>query len=395
MLPETAETRPPLSTFQYIVLPQLFLALVIAVRPSATWRLLAFLLMAFVNLKALSFTSGNPDIDNALGSVFGTIIYTSLYLLFLVDPTKDFRHKKDLVTPSDLPLPRKVYWALCVQNALRGIGWNYRVPNIAPSSHEPRWSFVMSQCRRALRYLFIIDAAQTYIHANPVFSHSTNTALSLGAQGYVFRSINVITYMGRIYCLLQLQYTLLAIFCVAVGLSESGDCPPLFGNWRDSYTLRRFWGRTWHQMLRRYFASIGKSLAGWLGFQPGSNLSSYTQLYAAFIISATQHLIGDIMVGKGYTGWSFQFYLAQAVAITAEDAMIALARRAGINKPTSITRIIGYIWVFVWFTAMMPPYVDSQVAAGLHVGEPFPISPTSHAVRMLNETIDVDLAQIF
>jgi hypothetical protein len=105
--------------------------------------------------------------------------------------------------------------------------------------------------------------------------------------------------------------------------------------------------------------------------------------------------MGDIMIGKGYSGWSMQFYMAQAVAITVEDAVIALARRAGINKPTPMTRIIGYIWVFVWFSAMMPPYVDKQVAVGLHVGEPFPISPTSHAVRMLNETMNIDLTQLF
>jgi hypothetical protein len=126
MLSEDAE-RAPLSIFQYMVLPQLFLALVIAVRPSAAWRLLAFLLMVLVNLKALTFTSGNGDTDNALGCTFGMTIAMSLHLLFLFDPTKDFRHEKDLVPPSDLPLPRRIYWALCLQQAVRGVGWNYRV----------------------------------------------------------------------------------------------------------------------------------------------------------------------------------------------------------------------------------------------------------------------------
>jgi len=131
---------------------------------------------------------------------------------------------------------------------------------------------------------------------------------------------------------------------VATGCYEPKDCPPLFGPWRDAYTLRRLWGRTWQQIMRRFVAPIGKAIARGLGFEPGSTLSSFTQLYAAFIVSGLIHTLGDAMVGVQYFGSSMPFFVAQAVAITVEDAIIRLARRAGIVKSTSLTRTFGYIY---------------------------------------------------
>ena len=121
----------------------------------------------------------------------------------------------------------------------------------------------------ALRYIFIFDAAQSYMHLNPLFSLSGNASLPITAQGYGFCCVNIIAYMARVYCSVQLQYTLLGAFCVTIGFYDAKDFPPLFGRWRDAYTLRRFWGsvyfplfplkfahshifrRTWHQMMRR------------------------------------------------------------------------------------------------------------------------------------------------
>jgi len=91
------------------------------------------------------------------------------------------------------------------------------------------------------------------------------------------------------------------------------------------------------------------------------------------------------MLGMEYCGLSFLFFLAQAIAITVEDAVIALASRTGIDKSTYLTRIIGYMWVFLWFSISMPWYLDWQIAAGIKLGEPLPISPISHVIRMLNE----------
>jgi hypothetical protein len=121
------ESKPPLPAFQYLVLLQLFLALVVAVRPKVVWRFAAFLLILYLNLRIITFTTGDIDRDYALSVAFGCLIANALHLLLVTDPTNDFRHANDLVPPRDLPLLRKAYWAFCLQNAARGIGWNYEV----------------------------------------------------------------------------------------------------------------------------------------------------------------------------------------------------------------------------------------------------------------------------
>ena len=120
----------------------------------------------------------------------------------------------------------------------------WQLPYTPCAIDEPRWSFVRSQCLRALRYSFILDAAQSYVHLNPLFARplSGGAVLSIKAQGYGFRCLNIVAYMGQLYFTGQLLYTLLSVFCVAIGFYEAKDYPRLFGGWRDSYTVRRFWG---------------------------------------------------------------------------------------------------------------------------------------------------------
>jgi hypothetical protein len=143
--------------------------------------------------------------------------------------------------------------------------------------------------------------------------------------------------------------------------------------------------------FRQFIASIGKSVSRGLNFKSGSHLSSYTQLYVGFTVSGLAHMLGDAMVGMQYLGLSFPFFLAQAVAITVEDAVIGLARCAGIDTPWYLTRVVGYIWVFIWLSISVPWLLNWQITAGLGLSEAVPVSPVRQAVRILNETANVDI----
>ena len=63
-------------------------------------------------------------------------------------------------------------------------------------------------------------------------------------------------------------------------------------------------------------------------------------------------------------GMSIQFFLLQAVAITLEDAVIALGSRLG-HKESIAFKLIGFAWVFAWFAFSMPIWLDPEVHAGL------------------------------
>ena len=108
-------------------------------------------------------------------------------------------------------------------------------------------------------------------------------------------------------------------------------------------------------------------MASFLGFPPGTNGSSYTQIYTAFFISGVAHLGGDAMVAPSHIGVSFPFFIYQALGITFEDMVIAAARRAGL-KETKGMRVLGYVWVASWFIVTATPWITMSGIVGMGSG---------------------------
>lgn len=146
----------------------------------------------------------------------------------------------------------------------------------------------------------------------------------------------------------------------------------------------------------QFVASIGKSIVRSLGFPPGSAASSYTQLYAAFTISALAHTAGDAMLSTRmeYVGRSCPYFIAQAVAITFEDAVIGLARKAGYRK-SLFTRAIGYVWVIFWFTFSIRLFLGWMFSAKYQAAEELSMSPTRMALMALNSIYAIDITARF
>lgn len=141
----------------------------------------------------------------------------------------------------------------------------------------------------------------------------------------------------------------------------------------------------------QFLTSHGKAIARTLGFRTGSQASSSTQLFAAFILSAIIHAGGDAMVDIKHLGASFPFLFLQAVAITVEDAVIAISGRLKIRSSPTISRLFGYLWVFWWFSMTLPSYIDWLVEAGIVGSELFPVSPIRFILRFLH----IDISQFF
>lgn len=111
----------------------------------------------------------------------------------------------------------------------------------------------------------------------------------------------------------------------------------------------------------------------------GSLVSRYGQLYLAFAASAFLHHFPALMHGTGgekVNQNQLVYFLIQPLAITAEDVVIYLGKKAGIKqscessnrsklrpgstprkKATDVTigktRALGKIWTFSWFTCCL------------------------------------------
>ncbi len=134
------------------------------------------------------------------------------------------------------------------------------------------------------------------------------------------------------------------------------------------------------------FAAFGILVARKLSFNRGTKASSYTQLYVAFLLSGFIHSVADAMVGWHWAGTSVPFFLVQAVAITAEDIIIALCNRIGFRKRTFTTQALGYAWVFAWGVYSFSMYRDLAIRAGWGWATRWALSPVDIFYKLAVQT---------
>ena len=122
--------------------------------------------------------------------------------------------------------------------------------------------------------------------------------------------------------------------------------------------------RVWHQMLRKALTSHSNFFARALRL-PRGPITTYFKLFISFFISGLVHAAGDYILYQNFSqGKSIQFFILQAACITFEDAVIAIASRLG-YKECKAFKLIGFIWVFWWFTFCIPMCLDPGLRAGI------------------------------
>ncbi|KAL7284573.1 hypothetical protein ACG7TL_001865 [Trametes sanguinea] len=311
-----------------------------------------------------------PVHDYAIGSGIGSRWLGTLVLLWFCDPLKEWRYGDEKVAPAEYPILKRLYYTACILGNPRLIGWSAQVANIPPpKAASSRGEFLRDRILRAVQCVLLLDFAQSYMQLQPFFRSLGTDAFPTGLRGFAVGFLCRLAWYVRPYATVKLACTVLAIICVAASLFNGNpeDWRPAFGDWSDAYTVRRFWGYAFGPVLQShvnnvltYFTITGRTIANALGFKRGTNASAYTQLYTGFALSGMMHVWGDVMLGTPYIGNSMKFFLANACAITVEDAVIAVGRRMfGLGRePTKWTIRLGYFWVIAWFYVVGPLYVD-------------------------------------
>ncbi|KAL8822573.1 MAG: hypothetical protein Q9191_006693, partial [Dirinaria sp. TL-2023a] len=230
----------------------------------------------------------------------------------------------------------------------RYIASSYQTSNTPPySSSQPtyipsRFRFLLRKCtivttcylimdllalrRETSRYPIIFASSQI-----PFFSRLWYGALT--ADELAFRTVTTLGVWFGAYCAIQGFYSALSFLAVLLGISRPELERPVFGNViRESSTLRGFWGRGWHQLLRGRLVAA----ADWLTYgvlwlpRPGETRSSefarivtkYTHLTCVFLVSGLLHSSIDSAKWMSWEEWgSLMFFVLMAVGIMIEDAV--------------------------------------------------------------------------
>lgn len=185
-----------------------------------------------------------------------------------------------------------------------------------------------------------------------------------------------------------------------VGAAQPGAWPPLFGDPRQAYSIRRFWAKFWHQQFRTVLASIsGVVVQSQFQFQSQTRtrssgatlpllLTRYTRLLIALLISGTLHLNSDRVQGvHPRESGAVRFFFWQFVGIVVEDSVQAAyyawssylssphndykktqstkRPEQGDDEPPAVwARTLGFIWVGTFMIFVAPTWMFPVLRAG-------------------------------
>jgi len=356
----------------------LLIALVHGGRPNARCNWIFFIPIFTLYTYSVFFcASDNAVADFSLVTTLMGLIPTASDYILLRNRQPELKKISQKKATTEMTFTECLTWAASLLATPRGIGWTHEpTAHIPPRPAASRGKFIASQFLWVIFYYILLDIACIHIRENPCYSKG---GPSFAAFGWWWRT-TVLLYIILVYCTTSGIYATVSIISVAIRLCEPGDWPHLFGSLSDAYTLRKCWGyvltifffshpltkldsRVWHQNLRRMLTSNSNFLAA-VFRPPKGTFTTYFKLFTTFLISGLMHASGDYILHQNfYQGTSVQFFVLQAVGITFEDAVIALASRVG-YKQSGVFKLIGFVWVFAWFTFCMPLWLDPQVHAG-------------------------------
>ncbi|KAJ5178574.1 uncharacterized protein N7500_001273 [Penicillium coprophilum] len=157
---------------------------------------------------------------------------------------------------------------------------------------------------------------------------------------------------------ISFYYRVASIVSVSLGDSPSNS-PPIIGRMADMYTLRNFWGKFWHQMLRLPLTSTSNFLARDVLGLPRSSLERYVNVFIVFFLSGLVHVVIDSVrnVSPKELG-TMSFFLSFVVGYMIEDGVLALWKRTRGSQnnglPAWWQRALGFCWVITWLGITSP-----------------------------------------
>ncbi|KAF2688439.1 hypothetical protein K458DRAFT_148106 [Lentithecium fluviatile CBS 122367] len=226
----------------------------------------------------------------------------------------------------------------------RGVGTSWEVPHLWPGQRST--AELASIVRRLVRQC--VGGRSTI----PV----TKRELAVRVHGAVANFLPD-------YLMLSAYHDFFAIFFMAVGLDQSWEWPPLFGQISEAYSMRRFWSLFWHKLIYRSFNSHAATISRGVGINQKTVVSRLVNNYLVFLLSGIMH--GAVMWKFGIPcAWSasMQYWLLQPVAFVLEGVVQHCWGRFGRSRLSwvrpsvlaAFERIVGYMWVVAWLVWEAP-----------------------------------------
>ncbi|KAJ7034142.1 membrane bound O-acyl transferase family-domain-containing protein [Mycena alexandri] len=360
--------RNAVSQITYLSSSFLFFNLLALVVKPSPYRRLLFLPLLLMSPYLLSLSTGYPTMDYCIATAWFTYLFAASDFILLTDVQRELRIMKPSQRADEpiehASLRRRIAWALKLFTSTTGVGWEHqpRYP-LRPSPSIPRRIFVRDQLLQALLTGATFEGVNYYFHTRHPSLYAGGPSLT--SFGWLWRYQTIWAWSVPLAASSICVQSLSAAYSVGTGASGPEDWPPFMGSFALAWSVRNFWGRTWHQSMRRFLSAHGKFVAHkMLRLQPGTKASAYAQLYVAFLVSGTMHYLPEYMALRHWGGGALWFFLLQAVAITVEECAQGVGRWLGITGGWKC-KLVGYFWVWSWFAFCLPIWQDPLLHTGV------------------------------
>ncbi|KAJ5239421.1 hypothetical protein N7468_004040 [Penicillium chermesinum] len=292
-----------------------------------------------------------------------TVVFQALDVLFIRP-----RDGSDVPLTHGQSLIARLYDATKLLTHPRGINTGHQTKNVPPQpayyarrnmGSPPRGRFLLRQSAIAIWQYLALDLFST-VALQQALAQDAHEKLppvvqwNLSVEQWVERLIsNLVAGAVVSRMIIDLHHRVFSIIMVGLGLESPSECPPLFGRIADAGSLRGFWGKFWHQMLRHPLSSVSEFLAlDVLGLPRGSLLGRYTVVYLVFFFSAGLHVVLDLVQGIPLpeSGALLLFTLAP-LGLMIEDGVKAAWKRSRSPAGQPLfawTKGLGLLWSMAW-----------------------------------------------
>ncbi|KAK1991081.1 hypothetical protein LX36DRAFT_663642 [Colletotrichum falcatum] len=175
------------------------------------------------------------------------------------------------------------------------------------------------------------------------------------AHELAIRSFFAFNSLWGPYAFYTQLHSSMALFFVALGIDEPDEWPPVFGDIRQAWSLRRLWSKFWDRLIYRPVNGLGEMFmtAVGLGQRPFRGRKRWLLNGLVFAISGIFHAATDYLSGvKCSWMWELWWWNMNFVGIVGETALLYLIQahfpRFYERMSGKAGKAIGFFWVFAW-----------------------------------------------
>jgi len=275
----------------------------------------------------------------------------------------------------------------------RWIGTSQEAPYIRETdpktSKQSRLGFVLSRLHHVI-FLMLTEvireiAVQNLVKIQPtdvleikesffrrLFLDVNSHSSGIDSRELLIRMTVFLSGVRLSYVQLTILHDIFAAVFVGAGLDEPREWPPLFGDIREAYTIRRLWSRYCDRLFYRTMScwarEILRRVKVWGG--TGTTWNKLILIIAVFALSAGIHLVAAKVVGRD-CGLQQEalWWLINTLAVLVEAAVETIVSNlvspptwwARNKQPPLWARLLGYLWVTAFSLWSIPKLVYPQL----------------------------------